>query len=58
MTPGTIPNRDSNPQNQPNPNDAVSYVDGAAASIGGRAGASVLYEATSEFSIFFESLFS
>ena len=35
MTPSTIPNRDSTPQNHPNPKDAVSNLDGAAISMGG-----------------------
>ena len=35
MTPSTIPNRDSIPQNHPNPKEAVSNLDGAAVSMGG-----------------------
>ena len=35
ITPSTIPNRDSLPQNHPSPIDAVSNMDGATVSIGG-----------------------
>jgi hypothetical protein len=41
ITPSIIPNRDSIPQNQPRPKDAVSKIAGAAASMGGIAGDSV-----------------
>ena len=37
-----IPNRDSIPQNHPSPKDAVSKIDGAAASMDGIAKGSVL----------------
>ena len=36
ITPSTIPNWDSIPQNHPNPNEAVSNFSGAAVSMGGR----------------------
>ncbi len=36
ITPSIIPNRDSIPQNHPNPKEAVSNLDGAAVSMGGR----------------------
>ena len=48
-----IPNRDSIPQNQPNPKDAVSKAAGAAASIGGIDEDFVLSAVTKEPSIVF-----
>jgi hypothetical protein len=36
ITPSIIPNRDSIPQNHPNPKEAVSNLEGAAVSMGGR----------------------
>jgi hypothetical protein len=52
-----IPNRDSIPQNHPNPKDAVSKLDGATASIGGIARDPVLEAAIKEPSTTFEPLF-
>ncbi len=53
-----IPNRDSIPQNHPNPNDAVSKLDGAPASIGGIVREPGLEAATKAPSTAFEPLFS
>jgi hypothetical protein len=58
ITPSIIPNRDSFPQNQPRPKEAVSKLDGTAASMGGIAGDSVLYSSLIEPSFVFEAWFS
>jgi hypothetical protein len=55
MTPSIIPNRDSIPQNQPRPKDAVSKSDGTAASMGGIDSDSILYARLMESSFVFEA---
>jgi hypothetical protein len=58
ITPLIIPNRDSIPQNQPRPKDAVSKLDGTAASMGGIAGDLVLYARLRDPSFALEPLFA
>jgi hypothetical protein len=53
-----IPNRDSIPQNQPKPKDAVSKLAGIALSMDGIAGDSLLYAGIIESSFVFEAGFA
>jgi hypothetical protein len=53
-----IPNRDSIPQNQPRPNDAVSKLDGIAASMEGIIGDSVSFFTFIELFFTFGSWFA